>query len=419
MSSSYFNEGLTSQQVTGPMQDKKHKDTSKRYYQKYGSLTDKQKKRAGSKEEFMAKRQELGLKGVNVESDTKTRMAGDALNQMRSREKDGVTNSKKYNENTVDQMNQQVYGVENINDFDAAASGRGSDNNVNRLSKSDIKGLKKYGGFTEEQIVQYAENNPDIKTGGDKAQKLLAKYKDRIAAKQVENSTPPAQTTEENPVSIPTPVAPTAPNKATGSIDTGDSGSNINEQKADNNVTQLGAQIDVGGDNNGFIDASQESTINNNFENNSKYYEASDKNMVVNSVNGGSVTGAVDGLATAGTLGGMYDVDDSPAGVASRKDLLSGLNQDGQKYWQKESATIAQDAIDKAFNNAYTNPDGFDERLIASEQNDFDKAKMMGNNIFGDIFAYGGAPTWKSPKPAETVKQPDFKTFANEFIDGL
>lgn len=412
MSTSYFDQSQSNQDGYGPKALKeKNKSISKRYFQKYSSLTPEQKERAGTRAEFSAKRKDLGLKGVNVGYDTKTRMAGDALNELR--------NNEGANQNTVDELNKKVYGVKDINKFDAAASGRGSENNDNRLSKSDIKGLKKYGGFTEEQIVQYAEDNPDIKTGGDKAQKLLAKYKDRIAAKQVENSTPPAQTTEENPQSIPTPGTSTTPIKASGSIDTGDSGSNINEQKADNNVTQLGAQIDVGGDNNGFIDASQESTINNNFENNSKYYEASDKNMVVNSVNGGSVTGAVDGLATAGTLGGMYDVDDSPAGVASRKDLLSGLNQDGQKYWQKESATIAQDAIDKAFNNAYTNPDGFDERLIASEQNDFDKAKMMGNNIFGDIFAYGGAPTWKSPKPAETVKQPDFKTFANELIDGL
>ena len=72
-------------------------DISKRYYQKYSDLTPEQRERAGSRAEFRAKKQELGLKGINVEKDTKTRMAGDALNEMRTRGKEGVKEGNNYN----------------------------------------------------------------------------------------------------------------------------------------------------------------------------------------------------------------------------------------------------------------------------------------------------------------------------------
>ena len=418
MSSSYFSEDPTSQQVVGPMQDKKLKDTSKRYYQKYGSLTDKQKKRAGNKEEFMAKKQELGLKGVNVENDTKTRMAGDALNQMRSREKDGVTNSKKYNEGTVDQINQQVYGVENINDFDAAASGRGAGKNTNRLSNTDIKGLQKEGGFSRKEILQYVEDNPDVDASGKKAQKLLGRYKDRIAANEKEKESaatnpvettptpdpvaPPAPTPEPTP---PTPATPNPTPEATNPTPSPGTGINAPVSGSTGNVDSS-QDASIVGDNNSI---NQETTIDNS----SRVYGGSNR---IFDYTGGS-NPATDTPVSAATMGGFYDVDDSASANASRLDRQIEQNQDAQKYWQQNASSIAADAIKMASANTSINPDAIDERLAKSEQDSFDRAAQMGANIFGDMAAYGGAPTFKPAKPPKPVEQPDFQGFYDNYTN--
>jgi len=439
MSSSYFNEGLASQQVVGPMQEKKFKDTSKRYYQKYGSLTDKQKKRAGSKEEFIAKKQELGLKGVNVEKDTKTRMAGDALNQMRSREKDGVTNSKKYNENTVDQMNQQVYGVENINDFDAAASGAGAGKNINRLSNTDIKGLQKEGGFSRKEILQYVEDNPDVDASGKKAQKLLGRYKDRIAANQKEKesaSTNPVETTPTpEPVAPPatapepTPTTPNptpnlTPNPTPNPTPNLTPNPTPNPTPEDTNPTPSpGAEINAPvSSSTGNVKSRQDASIvgdNNsinqetNIDNSSTVYGGSSR---IFNYTGGS-NPATDTPVSAATMGGFYDVDDSASANASRLDRQIGQNQDAQKYWQQNAASIAADAIRTASANTSINPDAIDERLVNSEQDSFDRATLMGANIFGDMAAYGGAPTFKPAKPPKPVEQPDFEGMYDKYTN--
>ena len=417
MSQVYQGAGATQGQNLQPdTPPEKDKDISKRYYQKYSSLTDKQKERAGSREEFAAKKQELGLKGVNVESDTKTRMAGDALNQMRSREKAGVTNPKKYNQGTVDQMNQQVYGVENINDFDATASGAGSGKNTNRLSKADIKGLRKEGGFSKKEILQYVEDNPDVDASGAKAQKLLGKYTDRIANKQKgeeepsmtqpgeqpvrdeQPSTPPVTAeptpTPESPTPTPTAPTPEATTPApTSSTATGG---------------QTGGTMNIG-------DFSGKVGGDLTYDNSTTNYGGSSR--VFNYTPSGNP--ATDTPVSSATMGGMYDVDDSPAANNARLDRQSKQLQDSQKYWQKDAATIAQDTINLALANTSINPDAIDKRLVNSEQDSFDRAYQMGANIFGDMSANGGAPTFKPPKAPKPVEEPDFEAYGQKIIDGF
>ena len=105
-------------------------DVSKRYYQKWSELTDEQKAKSGSKAEHNARREEYGLKGVNVESDTKTRMAGDAIKQIKSQEKP--------NQQALDRAKDTVYGVDDLKDFDTAAAGSGAGKNQEKFSRADI-----------------------------------------------------------------------------------------------------------------------------------------------------------------------------------------------------------------------------------------------------------------------------------------
>ena len=363
-------------------------DISKRYYQKYRDLTPEQRERAGSKAEFGAKRKELGLKGINVEKDTKTRMAGDALNEMRTRGKEGVEEGNNYNQGTVDSMNQQVYGVENINDFDASASGRGSLNNENRLSKADIKGLRKEGGFNRKQILQYVEDNPDVASDGQAAQNLLNRYKDKIAAKQANNEDKePDQPVQET---APTPVAEQEGPQAIG--DNSNAAGPQNAETATGGGTQ---QTAIAGDNN--------TVTNNQAIDNSRTYGGSTRTFNYQS----SGNPATDTPVSAATMAGFYDVDDSPAANAGRLDRQIDQNRQNQQFYEQNTAGIAQRAIDNASANSYIDPAALDKRIAQREQYSRDSATAMGSNIFGDLFAFK-PPTWKSPKAPEEVEQPDF-----------
>ena len=374
-------------------------DIGKRYYQKYRDLTPEQRERAGSKAEFSAKKQELGLKGINVEKDTKTRMAGDALNEMRTRGREGVEEGIKYNQGTVDSMNQQVYGVENINDFDASASGRGSLNNENRLSKADIKGLRKEGGFNRKQILQYVEDNPDVASDGQAAQNLLNRYKDKIAAKQAKKEDKePNQPVQET---APTPVAEQGGPQAIG--DNSNAAGPQNAETATGGGTQ---QTAIAGDNN--------TVTNNQTIDNSRTYGGSTRTFNYQS----SGNPATDTPVSAATMAGFYDVDDSPAANAGRLDRQIDQNRQNQQFYEQNTAGIAQRAIDNASANSYIDPAALDKRIAQREQYSRDTATAMGSNIFGDLFAFK-PPTWKSPKAPEKVEQPDFEAYGQRIIDSF
>ena len=370
-----------------------------RYYQKYSQLTDKQKKRAGSKADFIQRKQELGLKGVNVKKDTKTRMAGDALNQMRSRGREGVKEGSKYNQETVNSMNQQVYGVKNINDFDASASGRGSLNNENRLSKADIKGLRREGGFNRKQILEYVENNPEVASDGQAAQNLLNKYKDNIAARKAKNEEkevvePVQETTQTTPVD----TSPTQDQETIASVE----GDNSNAAGGQQVNTEAGGGTianQISGNNNTI---SNNQNIDNSVDNTRSYGGST---RIFNYTGGSNA--ATDTPVSAATMAGFYDVDDSPAANASRLDRQIDQNRQGQQYYSNTS-NIAQGAIDRAANNRFIDPRSLDERIAARTQNMFDQSTLMGNNIFGDMFAVKPV-NYNSPKDPEKVEQPDFE----------
>lgn len=180
-------------------------DISKRFYQDYDSLTEAQQAK-GTKEEHDARRESLGLTGINAKSDSKPRMAGEALRQLKKADETNRTG--------IDTAKQAVYGG-GLEGFDAGAAGAGSRGGTERLSKRDIRGLRQQG-VGKQEILDYVDANPGVNSSGGKAQKLLNKFKTSLAE---DGETPNGQTPD--PVGDPTepdtsPDNPPAPDQPEG-----------------------------------------------------------------------------------------------------------------------------------------------------------------------------------------------------------
>ena len=119
--------------------------------------------------------------------------------------------------------------------------------------------------------------------------------------------------------------------------------------------------------------------------------------------------------ATMATLGGFYDVDDSPSKQAKFTDLYSTLNRDAQKKYGNTSS-IAQGAIYRAGMNSAVNRDNLDKRIYNREQYSRAKSDLFGMQTFGDMYGYT-PPKYQMPDPQKPVKTPDFGELYDEYTD--
>ena len=298
------------------------------------------------------------------------------------------------------------YTVKKIENFDLAAGGAGASKGTERLSAQDIKRLREQGGFSRQEIVDYAENH-DFGDGpgasGGKAQKLLSKYKDAIAknkAKDTKEAPEPVQ--ETSPAPAPTPVA----QETEGSAAIGDNSNAAGPQQAETAAGGGTQQNIQSGDGN--------ISINQQAIDNSRTYGGSSR--IFNYQGTGDLT--KDTPVSAATMAGFYDVDDSPAANASRVDRQVDQNRQNQQYYRESTSNIAQNAIDNAAKNAYIDPAALDKRVSAGAQNMFDMSTQIGANIFGDMSAFK-TPNFNPPKAPEKVKTPDFDAYGQKIIDGF
>ena len=315
------------------------------YGKNYADMSDKYRSKH-TRQEFKDARREQRMAGEALEANTPVAAeAGESVKNAASKNK-GVQYQKGQqhydNGKLVDTgapnkdypgQDNNPYTVKKIENFDLAAGGAGASKGTNRLSAQDMKRLREQGGFTRQQIVDYAENH-DFGDGpgasGGKAQALLSQYKEEIKAKEGGNvphplrGTPtPEVTTQPAPTPTPTPTpTATSPNGETGEVV--------------NTNLQTGGTVSVGGDFSGTLDNSVNNTTDI-YNDNSKVYEGSDRSLVVNGTSGGNLTGAVDGLATAGTLAGLFGPDDSPAANSARLDRQVSDNADFQKAYENLS----------------------------------------------------------------------------------
>ena len=177
-------------------------EISKRYFKEYDSLTKRQQRRTGSQEEHDARREALGLTGVNAQPNSKPRMAGEALRQLKSGEE--------RNQTGIDNARDTVYSG-GLETFDPTAAGLGSKQGKAVLSRGDIRGLRE-AGVSRKDIVQYADDNSDVDSSSPRAQKLLNKYRNRIA-NNAADTTPDTDT--QDPVDT-DPVDTTNPDNTGG-----------------------------------------------------------------------------------------------------------------------------------------------------------------------------------------------------------
>lgn len=299
------------------------------------------------------------------------------------------------------------YTVKKIENFDLSAGGAGAKKGTDRLSAQDIKRLRKQGGFSRQEIVDYAENH-DFGDGpgasGGKAQALLGKYKDAIKAKKAEKAEGEVSepVVEAAPAPAPTPVA----QETEGSAAIGDNSNAAGPQEADTAIGGGTQQTQISGDGN--------IAINQQAIDNSRTYGGSSRIFNYQ----GSGDQATDTPVSAATMGGFYDVDDSPAANASRVDRQVDQNRQNQQYYRESTSNIAQNAINNAAKNAYIDPAALDKRVSAGAQNMFDMSTQMGENIFGDMSAFK-TPNFNPPKAPEKVKTPDFEAYGQKIIDSF
>ena len=96
------------------------------------------------------------------------------------------------------------FQVKKLKNFDLGARGAGSGRGTERLSKFDLENLNEVGGFTKQELIDYANKiDPDPGASGGKAQGLLNKWKAELAA-----GTKPAPETETKPAPDPEPEEP-------------------------------------------------------------------------------------------------------------------------------------------------------------------------------------------------------------------
>lgn len=385
------------------------------YGKNYADMSEQYRSK-NTKQEFKDARREQRMAGDALEADTSVAAeATESVKEAASKAKGGSYQSGQQHYSGGELVDtgapSQSYPADdnnpytnaNIADFDLSAGGAGAKKGTERLSAQDIKRLREQGGFSRQQIVDYAENH-DFGDGpgasGGKAQALLSKYKDAIAAnkgKKEEDAEPVSETPP-----TPTPVA----QETDGSAAIGDNSNAAGPQQADTAIGGGTQQTQIAGDNN--------TVTNNQAIDNSRSYGGSSR--IFNYQGTGDLT--KDTPVSAATMAGFYDVDDSPAANASRLDRQVDQNRQNQQYYQERASNITQNALDGAEKNTYIDPAALDKRVSKGAQNMFDMSTVMGANIFGDTSAFK-APTWNSPKPAEKVEKPDFEAYSKNVIEGF
>jgi hypothetical protein len=152
--------------------------------------------------------------------------------------------------------------------------------------------------------------------------------------------------------------------------------------------------------------------VTNNVDNSIRQFGGDNRSMQINTNGKGSLTEQLDGSATAATLGGFYDVDDSPAAQAKFLDMHNTLNRDAQKGF-KSASDYSNAAIKRAEKFTKMDSNAFDKRVMARTRSNEASARMAYTDLFGD----GNAPDWQRPASPKPTQEPDWDDMYNKFTD--
>ena len=299
-----------------------------------------------------------------------------------------------------DFKNQKVKNVKNFN-YDQH-NRKGVEGT--HVSGQEARFVAQTGGLREGAASLQAQKDAGAQFGKRAESKLnrmnarIDRLDARREAKERAKNVKPAVEPDTQDVTLPQPAA-------TGNQPINQEASVQNSQSQ--KINQDNDQSSVINGNNNYVNQQQDNSI--------RQYGGDNRSLIVQNAGGGSTTQALDGVATAATLGGFYDADDSPGAKAARVDQAQTMNADAQKRYANTSH-IAQGAIAMANQNNYIDPAKLDQRVHDRSSYHKANATKMGGNIFGDLFGQK-APNWNSADPAKPVEKPDFEGMYDKYTD--
>ena len=154
-------------------------------------------------------------------------------------------------------------------------------------------------------------------------------------------------------------------------------------------------------------------TVTNNQDNSLRQYtiDASDNrryyggsNRTFNYKGGDGLSKLYDTPVSMATMGGYYDVDDSPAAQAKFFDLHTTLNSDYQKEHRKDVRTKGSGTFDHNSDvSRAINPALFYKEIRESPGRSFKMSDDRMQRMYGDVAGYK-MPTYQMPEPGEPIE---------------
>ena len=280
-----------------------------------------------------------------------------------------------------DFKDQKVKGIKNF-DFSQHDPKKSEGGHVSGQEARFVAGRGKQKNAYAALVAQKQAGATFGKRAQSKMDRMGARIEKRAAAKER------AQAAQEQPYEAPaqstnpedTPA--TQPQNQQVAMNTGDIDqtteiTNTQEQNIDQDNDQT---VTVNGNNN--------TTISNQ-DNSIRQYGGDNRSLVINEANTGNQQGSgggyyntADKAITMGTLGGFYDVDDSPGAQASFVDQQQTMNRDAQKRYAGQGLATA--ATYSNYRAGDVDIYGLQSRIDGVPQKYFDMATVQGVRTYGD-----------------------------------
>ena len=362
------------------------------------------------------------------------RMAGDRLRELKAKQErlqerqaagEQVSDKRlsKIN-NMIGNQKDKLYGDGSgsiADSFNAAATGAGAQRGTARVSKADMKELRRRYG--KEAVVEYMDGlagSDDIRTDGQGAQNLLARYKSELTNSTVDPDQPdPGNPDNDIPIQkqpVPNPGTPAPPSQQPidqvpmpGMPTMPGVGGDMTQN---NDTDQTNEQINQGGNDTGSIDVSGNG--NTVSLDQSETIIGGDQSNVSINAQGMSAGDA----ARLALVAGVGKPSNSRASAAAFTATHQAMNDAAQKDYRDVGATTANKYIQNAM---YTNPVDMD--LLNQNINDresYHRAASMvqGLHAFGDMMS-SPAPKFNMPGPMNPVDRSDLIEEGERSRDGL
>ena len=260
---------------------------------------------------------------------------------------------------------------------------------ISGYKKADISAAQKGSGWDENDQQRYDE----LIASRSKAKSKAQAQKKKPAPKPKSKQQQPKQQPKQKQPKQEQPAPQQHINNA--SPNANDGGSSVADGSQTQNVNQ---DNDINTDING-----NQNTVVNNQDNSIRQYGGNTK--VFNYQGGKGESGLYDSAVSAGTMGGFFHDEDSPASSASFMDRYSTMNKDAQKKYNNTG--IAATAIGNARNNKAINIGNLDNKIEARIKASRARSTSMAGNIFGDMFNFKPIE-FKAPKAPDAIDGPNF-----------